>query len=169
MLYRHNNGALVFGAGTTQWSWGLTRPMTRWNADRRTNEAGNGKPFRGYGRPTSVFTSRSDAFYGNLFIAHQSRWSRDNDRWAFLGGQYSTTSNFTTNGIASPPPPSSSVHRWMPTTQACYAHFAINKICNLILPTYPVVTMMFMCGSLKMGRIFERHFIRKWTRYGRQL
>ena len=34
-LYRHASGALVFGAGTVQWSWGLDSNHDRGSARRR--------------------------------------------------------------------------------------------------------------------------------------
>ena len=49
-LYRHSGGALVFGAGTIQWSWGSTGITTAVDRDRRLHEAGDARPVRRHER-----------------------------------------------------------------------------------------------------------------------
>ena len=50
-LYRHPSGALVFGAGTVQWSWGLDDNHDRGNdAGQRDHAAGDREPVRRHGR-----------------------------------------------------------------------------------------------------------------------
>ena len=50
-LYRHASGALVFGAGTVQWSWGLDGTHDRGASLRRSgNAAGDREPAGRHGR-----------------------------------------------------------------------------------------------------------------------
>ena len=51
-LYRAPSGALVFGAGTIQWSWGLDSNHDRGSgAAERVDAAGDREPVRRHGRP----------------------------------------------------------------------------------------------------------------------
>ena len=51
-LYRAPSGALVFGAGTVQWSWGAgQQPRPRLGAPPTPPPAGDGQPVRRHGRP----------------------------------------------------------------------------------------------------------------------
>ena len=50
-LYRAPSGALVFGAGTVQWSWGLDGSTTAVRTPRTTHPAGHGQPPLRHGRP----------------------------------------------------------------------------------------------------------------------
>ena len=58
-LYRAPSGALVFGAGTVQWSWGLDNPSGD-TADRE-HAAGHGQPVRRHGRAAVDADHRADA------------------------------------------------------------------------------------------------------------
>ena len=59
-LYRHASGALVFGAGTVQWSWGLDdQHDLAGDADRRAHAAGDGQPLRRHGRAARHAAGRS--------------------------------------------------------------------------------------------------------------
>ena len=50
-LYRHASGALVFGAGTVQWSWGLDGDARRRRVDARSGDAtGDHHAAGGHGR-----------------------------------------------------------------------------------------------------------------------
>ena len=105
VLYRHNNGALVFGAGTTQWSWGLdaTHDRAGTPTDERMKQA-TVNLFADMGvQPASLqagLTLSTGTFYrainlGGPAIMIDGHFWEDNT---------STTSNFTTNGIASSAP-----------------------------------------------------------------
>ena len=105
VLYRHNNGALVFGAGTTQWSWGLdaTHDRAGTPTDERMKQA-TVNLFADMGvQPASLqagLTLSTGTFYrainlGGPAIMIDGHFWEDN---------ISTTSNFTTNGIASSAP-----------------------------------------------------------------
>ena len=62
-LYRAASGALVFGAGTVQWSWGLdngTGGGQRGRQCRPGDAAGHGEPVRRHGRAAHHCDSRSD-------------------------------------------------------------------------------------------------------------
>ena len=51
-FYKRPNGALVFGSGTIQWSWGLDSNHDRGNeAAQPGHAAGDGQPLRRHGRP----------------------------------------------------------------------------------------------------------------------
>ena len=52
-MYRHASGALVFGAGTVQWAWGLDRRARPWlRRRRRGGPAGDRQPVRRHGGAT---------------------------------------------------------------------------------------------------------------------
>ena len=57
---RHASGALVFGAGTVQWSWGLDANHDRGgDAARRPHAAGDGQPVRRHGRAAGDAAGRA--------------------------------------------------------------------------------------------------------------
>ena len=58
-LYRHDSGALVFGAGTVQWSWGLDDTHTAGTgAGQPGDAAGDGESLRGHERPPRLASAR---------------------------------------------------------------------------------------------------------------
>ena len=58
-LYRHNSGALVFGASTVQWSWGLDASTTTARQRRRPGDAtGHGQSVRRHGCTTRFLAGR---------------------------------------------------------------------------------------------------------------
>ena len=61
-LYRHSSGALVFGAGTVQWSWGLdaTHDNGSAAADNRMRQA-TVNLIRGHGRAAGYSPTRASA------------------------------------------------------------------------------------------------------------
>ena len=60
-LYRAPSGALVFGAGTVYWSWGLSdNHDLRSDADRSARAAGDGQPVRRHGHPAGDAAVRAD-------------------------------------------------------------------------------------------------------------
>ena len=60
-LYRAASGALVFGAGTVQWSWGLDSDHDGGDvsASRRQHAASDGQPVRRHGRPAGDAPARA--------------------------------------------------------------------------------------------------------------
>ena len=57
-LYKHSSGALVFGAGTVQWSWGLDSNHDRGCSAGSPHAAGDRQPVRGYGRAAADTADR---------------------------------------------------------------------------------------------------------------
>ncbi len=59
-LYRHASGALVFGAGTVQWSWGLDSNHDRGVGGAEPGDAaGDGQPVRRHGRAAADDAGRA--------------------------------------------------------------------------------------------------------------
>ena len=59
-LYRHASGALVFGAGTVQWSWGLDANHDRGSAaGRHAHAAGDGQSAGRHGRAAGHAADRA--------------------------------------------------------------------------------------------------------------
>ena len=58
-LYKHASGALVFGAGTVQWAWGLDGNHDRGSAPPEPGDAaGDREPARRHGRAARVAAAR---------------------------------------------------------------------------------------------------------------